>query len=299
MPLFIKNPILKKPKKRKREEVEDVIEPEYHSTIDLSILHLVKHNIVSHDYFIPDRWPTPKYQRGPNCGLYALETGLRFCYPQANVPPARKEKYRRTPSLRSVAKQNHYTSFGEIFDVESLQKLASHFGFTECETSYREFNRKNDYIDIICHYLKKGGCIVVAADVGSFGRPQLKEGKGTHWALVFGYYYCDIGCYFLVANQGRVDVWSATALFNSNVELPRKNPLYNRYCFYSKQIDKLVRGKEKYDKLDNPMLLDKRYTLERTLDKFHFGLCYIPSSVPITSLELDFEAVLSKSKRIK
>lgn len=284
-------------KKRKRKEIsEDDLGQGYHDSVDVDIVNLITRTVTSDDYFIPNKWPTPKRQRGPNCGLYALETGLRFCYPDVNVPPARKGVNKNAVSLRSVAKQKLYTSFGEILDIESLQKLAAHFNFTECEASYQEFQTKKDYIGAICNYLQKGGCVIVAADM-LYGIPFTNNGSATHWALVFGYYYNEYGCRLLVANQGGIGLWSASGLFQSNEQLPRKNPLYNRYGFYHKKVG-IVDNKEDYDRLPLPdkNLPNKRYSLDRTLDKFRFGLCYIPSSVPIASLEFD---TASQTRRAK
>jgi hypothetical protein len=112
---------------------------------------------------------------------------------------------------------------------------------------------------------------------------------------VFGYYFSNKECFFLTAHRGEIFIWSAVNLFQSNNQLPLQNPTRKPYFFSHKDIQGggLVKNEEKYSTLRN-----KRYSLNETLDKFRFGLCFIPNSTLVQSLKIDL-AEKSKVKKQK
>lgn len=56
--------------------------------------------------------------------------------------------------------------------------------------------------------------------------PGNGEGKLTHWALGLGYWHdSNNNCYILANHHGLYCAWKVKALYESNKQLPEKNPL--------------------------------------------------------------------------
>jgi hypothetical protein len=254
--------------------------------VDFEKIIKIKQQIISSDYIIPKVWPDYLNQRGPTCGLYALATALQYSHPLEATPPARKDGQKNIVSLREAAKKMGFTAFGEIFDVESLSHLANYFGYPNCESSHQAYMTKQNYINAICHNLKKGGTVIVACDIDKNGLPTNAKGLATHWALIFGYFFSATGCCFLVHQYGKKYIWSAEDLYQSNLQLPYLNPKRGPHFFYYKNKEKELE-EFKEAKLDNA-------NIPNTLSKFRFGMCYVGSSVRMPLL--DFTAAIEDNQ---
>lgn len=188
-----------------------------------------------YSYWIPSTWPTPINQRGHCCGLYALQIALQYAHPDKKVPPARKNGDTSVYSLREIAKARGYSSFGEIFNVNDLQKTAEFSGFRTCTAYQVGAIPFSLYKNKLCNFLMRGNSLIVSCDLGGPNdSPGKAEGKHTHWALVFGFFHFDNECQLLVTQYGKYYAWSAKKLYESNLQLPWGNPRRQPYYFYLK-----------------------------------------------------------------
>lgn len=264
-------------------------------TIDLTILKDIENTIDSDDYFIPERWPQYKPQRDHCCGLYGLATSLKFGYPLSQTPEARKDGNRKIVSLRERAKKMELTSFGEIFDVNSLPKLAASFGFKDCESFAISYESQKDYINHICSLLIRNGTVIVACDLGKNNLPEPIQGLGTHWGTIFGYYFSKGECYFLTFQYGKTFLWSGEQLYLSNLHLPEMNPKrYPLFCYYKNGMYKQSHFVQ--SSIINKSIINKRYVIGETLKNFKFGLCFVPIQTPIMCMDFSKNTVKNSIK---
>lgn len=256
-------------------------------------------------YYIPDKWPIVKDQNGPCCGLYALEIALNYGFAHLNywIPPARKEKKPDTVSLRQVAKRNKLSAFGEIYDVESFEKLAIHFGFDNCEVVKfkKVVSSVQQYSYKIIMQLKKGNTLVVACDLKK-GEcfPGVSAGLRAHWALLLGYFYKDKQLFFIAAQYGEFYAWPAEDLYLCNQALPVANPKTEPHYGYVKYKDR--RGSD-FCKIQDTVTQKNvkiRYAIGDNLEKFRYGLFSVPAHNQAKPVSLDtvFDAQFV-AKRIK
>lgn len=172
------------------------------------------------EYRIPQKWPVPQKQRGPNCGIYALSTLLNYI--GENNIPARKDG-KAGISLRQIAKKTGVTTYGAIYRVEGFKIITDYLKVADCKAeivtqSYR-------YTEIIKDYLKNGHFVIAPCDIDlKTGLPSSQSGYTTHWALIFGYFVQKSKLKFLVTQHGKYYVWSAVSLQKSNEQLPLENP---------------------------------------------------------------------------
>jgi TPR repeat protein len=206
--------------------------------------------------YVPWEPPIALDQRGPTCGLNALEIGLT-CYPieedfpSRKVPPARenpiqpiaaeKKKNKDVISLRFIAKK--YGSInGEVYNIHCLQRTAKHFKF-DCKVIKEE----KGYIQKVIDSIRTGHNVILPVDVGKDGFPGNMKGMDTHYALAWGIIYKNNQYYFLVTQYGRHYLWSAEALLKSHKQMPNHNPQQGEYYkdrrkdyYYPKKKDQAV-----------------------------------------------------------
>lgn len=229
------------------------------------------------DYWIPSLWPVGKQQHGHTCGLYALDTALRYGYGRSDIdtPPARKDKIKNIISLRQIAKEKGLTSFGEIFNVNSLKVLTDHFKFSNCEILKLNIKDSQKYTQAICNKLKQNYTIIASCDLDGYF-PGNSKGLHTHWVVIFGYFYLEDKCYLLTTQYGHYYLFPADKLFQSNKQLPEKNPKsYPNYIYYKNKDSKYgyFRKKKPHEDLSG---LKIKYAIEDSLDDFRFSLFCIP-----------------------
>jgi len=212
---------------------------------------------------------------------------------------ARKEgdKENKDPSLRFDAKKNGFTTFGEIFDTESLETLAKERGITDCKTiNIGEINQKT-YIDTICKNLKDGYLQIAAADLESdslFPRPTGRGDDTTHchWAVIFGYYYSNDKCQFLVSQDGKYYVWDAEDLYHSNKNLPTdSNPQQNLVYYKTNENNQ----KQEYLVQTPPDSVKTRKTTASNLAKFKFGIFGVKSQSKVPCIEVKPKSMKNES----
>jgi hypothetical protein len=241
-----------------------------------------------YSYWIPLTWPTPLEQRGHCCGLYALEMALRYANPGKSVPPARKNGDHRFKSLREVAKAAGFSAFGEIFNVNYLKRIADSFGFTTStplqitHLPYTLYKRK------LCNLLLMGNSLIAACDLGGKNdTPTPSKGIRTHWALIFGFFYCDNECQLLVTQYGKYYLWSLKSLYESNFSLPENNPRSGSNYLYYKNPQTKNESFTKFDKSLSPSILSKaRFSTELSLAHFQFTLLATPTKALQSSINL-------------
>lgn len=250
-----------------------------------TLISLFKKNYPN-DYWIPEKWPKLIHQVGPTCGLLALEISLDYSG-GINPPKYRKLGNMNIESIREVAKKNGFTNGGEIFEVQYLHNLASHFGFGNGEflTLDSDVNM-DEYVNAICGKLKSGKSVVVACEYsadnkpGNF-KPGIAYGYKTHWTTIFGFYKQNDECYFLVSNANAYAVWAARDLYDSNKHMPvNNNPEQLYYGDKQMGIEKIISCHLPTN--EDPSLqfpgLFKRYVFKKsTLSNFKFSMFCYPS----------------------
>lgn len=238
-------------------------------------------------YYIPNKWPVAKDQRGPCCGLYSLEIALHYGFTGIikSLPPARKDKNKHVISLRSVAKKKNLSGFGEIYDVNTFATLTDYFKIPSCEVLPVDAKliTEKQYINTIIDRLDKYHTVIVSSDLGmSF--PTTASGLHTHWALVFGYYKENDKVSFLVTQYGHYYSWDGAELYKSNQALPDKNPKVGptyAYCAVG------AKGEKEYTRSIPVTETEKaRYAVGDTLDKFRYGLFAVPAHPSSRTVEL-------------
>lgn len=223
--------------------------------------------------YIPVIWPVAKDQRGHTCGLYALETALKYAYGRSGIatPPARKNNNSDVVSLRQVAKEENLTSFGELFNVNAIKKLTKHFNFPYCDVVNLDTNNEKKYTSTICAELMNNRVAIVSLD-SKGGFPGNRKGLGTHWALLFGYLYINDQCYFLATQYGKYYLFSAKELYESNKQLPMKNPKRQPFYVYFKEPLYNQEIFTKNQKGIASLKQEVRYAIGDTLQDFRFSL---------------------------
>lgn len=248
---------------------------------------------------IPKHWPERSHQKGPTCGLKALEIAIKDSGCQ-NPPMARKNGNKDIISLRKVAKDLKMTSAGEMYNVNDLKMLADVFKFPYCKVEVGDKNKER-YIKKICDSLNEDYSVIVACEVKD-GFPSREDGYHTHWALVFAYYCIKDEYYFLVNHHGNYYSWSATELFLSNLLLPVKNPrAFPDYYFFKKKDGKsLYEVSIKNPKLTEDKEIKKIYgSTVSTLADFALTMLLVPNKVALLKLQQSQELKTAKEEAPK
>jgi len=232
--------------------------------------------------FVPWSAPLTRNQRGPTCGLNALEIGLTWCYPDRNVPPARKnpikptasekEKNKRILSLRKIAKK-HGSVIGEVFNINCLKNTAKEFNFNECKIIKMNKEDREKYTQQILNDIRTKRCSVVLPVDNDEGFPSNRQGKGAHYGLAWGYICIDNQYYFIVAHYGNNYLWPADALQKSHEQLPDTYPNGGEY--YKDHIRDTYHPKEKDESVPEN---DLRRLPPSDLENFKFTALTIPTS---------------------
>lgn len=184
----------------------------------------------------------------------------------------KKDETEKKVSLRSIAKELKYTSFGEIYDVRAFDVLTKHVKVSGGSVIHAGGDiKQEDYIKTICDHLKAGNNIIVACDRnGTTNFPGESKGLNAHWMHLFGYYYDKGQCYFLATQYGQYYAINGDELFESNKQLPEKIPLQGYYKIKSpgkKTIEKIVPVGQ--DASKDPGL---RYPVTDSFEYFKFGI---------------------------
>ncbi len=158
-----------------------------------------------------------RVQDGPTCGLYALGMVMDFWDKKnkTNLNPLvedadewRSDSHSRKEDthqrMLDVAKENHWTTQGEMFHADDMAKLAEKFG-------YHATVKSNLTLADIKACVARHHPALVAFDVDPVGNPGLYGGKRAHWAVIEGTFKKD-GVDYLVATHGwtgKEYVWKA------------------------------------------------------------------------------------------
>lgn len=186
--------------------------------------------------YIPETPPYAQNQRGPTCGLFALETALKWGNPDkhASIPNARKHYFKPTAtekleakiasktSLRQIAKKLKATVMGSIYDINDLVKIAKEVGF-ETEIISAKGGSENNFIEKIIEAIRTQHSVILPIDHRS-GFPSNEDGQHTHYALAWGYVFLNNQYFILVTHQGTHCLWSSKAIVESHDQLPDENP---------------------------------------------------------------------------
>lgn len=230
--------------------------------------------------YIPGIPPLAKKQRGPTCGMNALEMGLTWGYPDSKIPPARKNpikptrnekrKNRNIVSLRKIAKE-FGSRTGAVYDMHCLQKTAQKFGF-ECNIIKMKEEDRAKYTEQVRKTIQSGYSVILPSDIDVNGFPDNKQGKSTHYGLAWGYIYKNNQYHFLVAQYGKHYLWSADSLQKSHEQLPDINPRTGFYYINHEKDDYLpiVSG-------ENIPATDIRWEPPSDLKNFKFTTVAIPT----------------------
>lgn len=236
----------------------------------------------------PERFPEPKEQYGPTCGLNAFVTGVNHSgLLKQPIYSTVKEKETlgihndNNDDIALCALQKLFEdSPGPIFSIYTFSKLARIFQLKNCETKIIPKNfTKEEYTQFVCGLLDNY-TIISPCNVDKEDQLKSTNYLGLHWVLMVNYFYENNNCYFSVMSRGAYHKWSSEELFANLAQLPKKNPLSELYI----KNDTLVLAKE------NPRLKkDIRYRFfsfpEKTLTFFSSGLFCIPK--PTSSLRFN------------
>lgn len=229
-------------------------------------------------YWIPSVWPTPQMQDGPTCGLLALSTALNYAdstLPAIPVTSSNKDSL----SLLKIAKQQQMTTIGEIYDIHYFAKLAQYYNCSKgaAEVLSNDCSKLN-YIENICTKLKNGNSVITSVDMG-YGAaeefPGNSKGMHSHWALVFGYFSYQNECYFTINQWGGFYIWSGSALFESNKQIPLE---------MSSEYLALIKECQNEYKEEGEQLPDKY--LNTSLANFRFSLFHYPASALNNTIDI-------------
>ncbi|MCE5293414.1 MAG: hypothetical protein LLF94_02215 [Chlamydiales bacterium] len=143
--------------------------------------------------------PNIAQQKGPTCKLYALAAVISQFSP---VSP---------DSLIALAKNEHFSKVGEIYDPEYLVQLAKNYGFASAKAVQCSSNR---YIETLKELLDSNHAPIVFFDVDPMtGAPVLLKSLNEHAAVCVGYFLSmEDKCYFTLVHWGTSWVVSADDL---------------------------------------------------------------------------------------
>lgn len=134
--------------------------------------------------FVVKRLRAPDFpeQRGPTCGLYALEGVIRALHPTTRYRATKDHlKGLDVISLRHIAKHDlKITVIGEIFHATDLVALAKFIGLKA------KLCPKPEWEKVIKQAIDSGKYVIAPFGVDDFGKPQT-TGINPHWCVVFGY----------------------------------------------------------------------------------------------------------------
>lgn len=224
--------------------------------IDKHFVYPIQHALV------PKIWPRTKCQRGPNCGLYALELALTYGQFKKNPPPARKDGQKSIASIRERAKKLNLTLYGSIFSPQALHTLTNSFAMNS--TILPTHENETEYINEICQALINNQVVIAACEVVD-GYPVIGYGTGTHWALLFGFIFANNEYYFLATQYNNYFLWSAHDLYCSNKFMPAMT----HYGFFSqeKKCSSQAKASSQPTMNSHP---------DTSLQDFRFGLLALP-----------------------
>jgi len=258
----------------------------------------IKKNMDKHsDSFIPKYWPLPIYQKGPCCALYAFANTINYglignLYARKEGNKIQKDEKDKYISVRKAAKELKCTTFGAIFDRESFDKLTGYFGISNCENvNTDEKITQEKYINTICDLLKKGNAIIASCDLqegSSF--PGNSRGEYAHWVTIFGYYYYNEKCRFLVTHLGNYSDWDAEELYRSNDKLPDTIPDDVKKVFYKEQLEWGGKIEHCINAKNAPTDVELRQDNVDSLKKFRFSLFKVPNKTNIIQDKNDIES---------
>lgn len=197
-------------------------------------------------------------QDGPQCGLVALA--------MIAIALGRKTS---VDEIFAWAHEQGFTALGEMFDIRNMKKLC--VKFVEKPSTVIAFPSKKTMVsDLI-----KGKLFLVPYDADANHEPCRKNGRSSHWAVVFGVllmrhecycleglpklsadkpiyraelgYDCEMGGReFLFARQGKsrhVAVWSFEELYNSCMQLNEASKKYEGMIVPEGGLAEGLRGK--------------------------------------------------------
>lgn len=237
--------------------------------------HIFSSDVELHKSYIPAKPPLARLQRGPTCGLIAMEAGLNWGYPNKINPPARKHALKPLAteknkneiiSLRKISKM-FGSIFGGAFDIDTLKKIAEYFNY-HSEVIKKD---KDHYIESIVEAIRTKHSAILPLDVSpADGFPDKFNGMHTHYALAWGYIYKNNEYHFLVTHWGKHFLWSADQLLQSHLQLPSDNPLSGEYV--------KDREADTYSRKDKDQVIeerDLRVVPAGTLDNFKLTALFI------------------------
>lgn len=235
-------------------------------------------------FFIPAIFPKLQEQRGFTCGPTALSTALD------GKIPARKNGRKNVVSIRQVAKELQVSCGDPIFSVDGLEQVTKYFKIANCKAIITKED-EGDYIKTICDAISTNNRVVAACDAVQRNfliSPANNKGNGPHWILIFGYFTSQNQCYFLIAdtNTDRYFICPAKVLFQSNMQLPLRNP-YHQQIFGKNLQTKAVRliSSTQFCDLDHTNF---KFVTEKTesLERFRLSLLTVPIQLDSFSLAL-------------
>ncbi|XP_071962039.1 actin maturation protease-like [Antedon mediterranea] len=116
---------------------------------------------------------TAVLQNGPQCGIVALCMASQLLCPQVLTPDI----------VFDTAKLHKFTTYGEIFSVKTMCKLASIL--MDCEAI--QLPDGLDDFETVFKHLDDGCPILVPYDKDESTAPCCRNGNKAHWAVVLGY----------------------------------------------------------------------------------------------------------------
>lgn len=126
-------------------------------------------------------------QRGPTCGLYALETVLQSLKP-SNLPATKNKDSQQTGSLRQTAKAMGLSKIGELFSVDAVVELAKSCGAKPEAVKVGVMS----FFAEICRVVNGGKVALVPFCVADDGEPDSGgKNEDAHWCIALGYALTD------------------------------------------------------------------------------------------------------------
>lgn len=246
-----------------------------HSLADYALSQEIDHD----KSYILVNPPHVNLQRGPACGLYALEAGLIASYPDRVVPPVRKN---RLKPLESIAEEKNENTkmislrrrakefgsvMGEVYDISTLEKIAKSFGFNECRAIKSD---PENYLKTILTSIRTDHYVILPVDIKG-GFPTKNQGLAAHYALAWGIIHKNNQDYLLVMHKGNHWLWSTDSFFESHLQLP--DEIAAREFYKNRKTDTYPLKEENNDKIPET---DVRKIPQTSLKKFQWSAVTLP-----------------------
>jgi len=140
---------------------------------------------------MPDSVVDGVLQQGPCCGIVALHMALAQLTLKRRIAEesvAHNDSIASVEELMQTAKDEKYTSFGEMFSCDNLASLTRSYlpsSFQVRVQSFLDLDEESSEKMIRDHF-SFGGLILAPYDKDVDFRPCMKRGATAHWALLFG-----------------------------------------------------------------------------------------------------------------